>query len=151
MTTLLSQCNIAEEHQIDALTENFDPRLKQGLLSGSPKTLQDWMALATRFVADSQRSSSQSSKPPQKIFTKPTSVQPQFHKNTPRPPKPCRFCQEKGKELYHWNSDCIYNPKNRPQLPNVKFTSTDQPSHLTPNIENKPNNNDVQTTQLPKN
>lgn len=126
---LLDQANLEVQDKIGLLTEGFDSRLRQALIIATIDTLPDWLRKAKGLIDNYEITKSSNNTPsfsrshPFKSngnHSTPNSSTPNYRQNIKRenparkPTSPCKTCLERGKTLYHWNSDCIFKASNPP-------------------------------------
>ena len=119
---LLDKTSLTEPEKCDVLTDGVYDEFKKLLITAIITSTEDWLQRALRvemslnrksFSSDSQFKPHFNANPNHKSF--------QLNTNTGRntrtnqlAPYPCRYCQDHGKEEYHWHSECPIKANLRP-------------------------------------
>lgn len=117
---MIRQTNMIEEDRVASLTDGMPDQYQNLLNACEIETTSSWLTKALKF--ETTISKKKGYRP---IETSAAEKRKQTDsKDKKKPYKPCRFCQEKkGKELFHWHSDCRLNPANKTsQAPSAAAT-----------------------------
>lgn len=113
---LMRQTTMTEEDMIASLTEGMPFSYHNHLISCGTATTGEWLSKALQFEC-SMGKRRNNYRP---IHAEAAVADPQNKKSVDikkKPLTPCRFCKEKGKELFHWHSECKLNPQAKRTFP----------------------------------
>ena len=105
---LLRKTTLSEAHMVDLLTDGMPIEYKKQLISAQVTATSTWLAIASQLEASLISFRNVPSFPQRSIVTAVTNsgMKPSGSRESKKPPQPCKFCLEKGKEEWHWHNEC---------------------------------------------
>ena len=123
---LLDKTSLTEPEKCDVLTDGVYDEFKKYLITAIITSTEDWLQRALRVELSLNRKPFNSDSHFKQHFKNKTEHNSfQLNANTGKntrsnqlAPYPCRYCQDHGKEEYHWHSECPIKANLRPSRGN---------------------------------